>query len=75
MIRGSRDAIYSSPPDLLIANPDIINARLTLMGREDPAALTIFGKPAYICPRCGYVYDKNINPIDVEDVIQGTYTI
>ncbi len=62
MIRGSRDAIYSSPPDLLIANPDIINARLTLMGREDPAALTILGKPAYICTRCGFIYDRTSRP-------------
>lgn len=62
MIRGTRDAIYSSPPDLLIANPDIINARLTLMGREDPAALTILGKPAYICSRCGFIYDRRSRP-------------
>ena len=62
MIKGSRDAIYSSPPDLLIVNPDIINARLTLMGREDPASLTILGKHAYICKRCGQIYDRKNPP-------------
>lgn len=62
MVKGSRDAIYSSPPDLLIANPDIINARLTLMGKEDPGALTILGKPAYICARCGYIHDRRTRP-------------
>ena len=61
-VRGSRDAIYSSPPDLLIANPDIINARLTLMGSEDPASLTVLGKPGYICKRCGYVHDSEKKP-------------
>lgn len=62
IVRGSRDAIYSSPPDLLIVNPDIINARLTLMGKEDPAALTILGKPAYVCARCGAIYDRKTKP-------------
>jgi len=61
-VRGSRDAIYSSPPDLLIANPDIINARLTLMGREDPASLTMLGKPGYVCKRCGYIHDSRKKP-------------
>jgi len=61
-VRGSRDAIYSSPPDLLIANPDIINARLTLMGREDPASLTVLGKPGYICKRCGHIHDSEKKP-------------
>jgi len=61
-VRGSRDAIYSSPPDLLIANPDIINARLTLMGQEDPASLTVLGKPSYICKRCGYIHDSETRP-------------
>ena len=61
-VRGSRDAIYSSPPDLLIANPDIINARLTLMGSEDPASLTVLGKPGYICKRCGYIHDSRKEP-------------
>lgn len=62
MLRASREAIYSDPPDLLITNPDIINARLTLMGEEDPDSLTILGKPAFICHTCGAVYDRDTRP-------------
>jgi len=53
MCRMTREAVYSSPPDILIANPDILNARLNVMGAEDPGALTILGKSAWICPECG----------------------
>jgi len=59
-IKASRDAIYSSPPDLLIANPDIINARLTLMGSEDPASLAILGKHVFVCATCGALYDRDL---------------
>jgi len=62
MVKASREAIYSYPPDILIANPDIINTRLMLGAREDPAALTILGKPAYVCELCGKVYDKRSKP-------------
>jgi len=57
MIKASREAVYSEPPDVLIANPDIINARLTLRAHEDPATLTILGKKAYICTACGAPHD------------------
>ncbi|MEM4670225.1 MAG: helicase-related protein [Thermofilum sp.] len=59
MIRASRDAIYSKPPDLLITNPDILNTRLTLGGREDPASLAIIGKQVYLCEKCGRVHDSS----------------
>ena len=54
MCRMTREAIYESPPDLLIANPDIINARLNALSKiDDPGSLTILGKEARICPTCG----------------------
>jgi len=62
MIRATREAIYSNPPDFIIANPDILNARLTISGREDPAALSILGKSVYICENCGAVHDKKRKP-------------
>lgn len=58
MVKATREAIYSHPPDFIIANPDILNARLTISGREDPAALSILGKEAYVCTNCGTVHDK-----------------
>jgi len=61
-LRVTREAIYSDPPDVLIANPDIINARLTLAGREDPDALTVIGKRAYVCERCGTPHDITGRP-------------
>jgi len=57
VVKATREAVYSSPPDLLIANPDILNVRLTLAGREDPAGLSILGKSVYICERCGAPHD------------------
>ena len=57
MIRATREAIYSSPPDFIIANPDILNARLTLASKEDPASLSILGKEVQICANCGTVHD------------------
>ena len=61
VLKISREAIYSDPPDILIATPDIINARLTgiamRMGvQEDPASLTIFGMNNYYCINCGTTF-------------------
>ena len=61
-IKVTREAVYSMPPDILIVNPDILNARLTLAGREDPDALTMLGKRAYICERCGMPHDSKASP-------------
>jgi len=57
MMRMSREAIYSSPPDFLIASPDIINQRLIMGGEEDPSALTVLGKSVRICTECGWTHD------------------
>jgi len=62
MVKATREAIYSHPPDFLIANPDILNARLTLSAKEDPAALSILGKEVYVCRICGAVHDKKGRP-------------
>lgn len=67
IIRGSRDAIYSDPPDILITNPDIINARLTLAGKEDPASLAIFGKSVYMCLDCRTLHDTVSEPSKCEE--------
>lgn len=49
MLRPSRHSIYSSPPDLLIATPDMISLKLL----RSPETQTIFGRSAFICTNCG----------------------
>lgn len=61
-LRLTREAVYSDPPDILIADVDIIN--IILMRGEDRRAgifeHTIFGRCARKCPRCGATY-ANLN--------------
>ncbi len=61
-VRATRDSIYTNPPDILITNPDIINYRLTLGGKEDPQSLVILGKRVYRCKNCGEIYDTIKSP-------------
>jgi len=59
ILKVSREAIYSDPPDILISTPDIINARLVgtaMRAREDPASLAILGMSSYYCADCGTVF-------------------
>ncbi|MBC7076933.1 MAG: hypothetical protein H5T92_01265, partial [Synergistales bacterium] len=56
--RFSREAIYSSRPDIVITTPDYINHRLTLSGPEDPNSLLLLGKPGYYCKDCGKTYTE-----------------
>jgi ATP-dependent helicase YprA (DUF1998 family) len=62
ILKVSREAIYSDPPDILIATPDIINARLVGVAarstrvEEDPASLAILGMSNYYCANCGAVF-------------------
>jgi len=51
-----RERIYSTPPDILITNPDTIN--VTLM--YSPKAQSVFGRNVAFCPNCGETY-SNIN--------------
>jgi len=62
MLKTSREAIYSEPPDLLIISPDMINTRLSLSGRNDPASLSILGKEVFVCTQCGTPYDYRGRP-------------
>lgn len=50
MVKATRNASYSDPPDLLVCTPDMLNMRLF----SDPSEHSIFGRNIKRCKRCDY---------------------